>query len=108
MGKSGKVNRSEPTSVALVNEHVKQLFKIASWYGFLSKFSSENIVVAQAFAQSFDGKMVTVGSRTFEMTELVIARATQLSIDGETWFKGKPWFVKDLTSYLKSEFLDVN
>ena len=42
------------------------------------------------------------------MTELVIARATQLSIDGETWFKGKPLFVEDLTSYLKSEFLDVN
>ena len=64
--------------------------------------------MAQAFAQSFDGKMVTVGSRTFEMTELVITRATQLSIDGETWFKGKPLSIEDLTSYLKSEFLDVN
>lgn len=45
MGKSGKVNKSEPASIALVNEHVKQLFKTAGWYHFLSKFSGENIVV---------------------------------------------------------------
>jgi predicted glycosyltransferase len=84
MGKSGKVNRLEPANLVLVNERVKQLFKTAGWHRFLSKFSGENISVAQAFAQSFDGKMVTVGSRTFEMTKLIIARATQLSIDGET------------------------
>ena len=108
MGKSGKVNRSEPANLVLVNQRVKQLFKTIGWYYFLSKFSSENITMAQAFAQSFDGKTVTVGSRTFEMTKLVIAQATQLSIDGEMWFQGKPLSIKDLTSYLKSEFLDVN
>lgn len=108
MGKSEKVNRSEPASVVLVNEHVKQLFETTSWYHFLSKFSGENIVVAQAFAESFDGKTVTVGSRTFKMTKLIIARATQLSIDGEMWFKGKPLFSEDLTSYIKSEFVEVN
>ena len=108
MGKSGKVNRLEPASVVLVNERVKQLFKNASWHRFLSKFSSENIIVAQAFTQSFNGKMVTMGRKTFKMTKLVIARATQLSIDGEMWFKGTPLFFKDLTSYLKSEFVEVN
>lgn len=108
MGKSGKVNRSKPANVVLVNERVKQLFKTVGWHRFLSNFFGEKIAVAQAFVQSFDGKTVTVGSRTFEMTELVIARATQLSIDDETWFKGKPLFFEDLTSYLKSEFLDVN
>jgi len=108
MGKSGKVNMSEPANLVLVDERVKQLFKAAGWHRFLSKFFGENIVVAQAFAQSLDGKTVTVGSRTFEMTKLVIARATQLSIDGETWFKAKPLFLEDLTSYLKSEVLYVN
>ena len=108
MGKSGKVNRSELANLVLVDEHVKQLFKTTDCHCFLSKFSRENITVAQAFVKSFDGKTVTVGSRTFEMTKLVIARATQLSLDGEMWFKGKALFSKDLTSYVKSEFVDVN
>jgi hypothetical protein len=49
------------------------------WDIFIRKFEGYNLVVAQAFAQTFDGFRAKVGNLQLEVTEDSIARATGLS-----------------------------
>ena len=55
MGKSGTVNRVEPSTVDQSNEVVRQILQGSEFFNFLKKFSRENYGVSMAFAQSFDG-----------------------------------------------------
>ena len=73
MGKSGRPNRSEPSSTKYVDAHAKRLFQQVGWYGFLAKFSGENYSVAKSFAESFNGEWVTVGSLEFSIMQEFIS-----------------------------------
>ena len=55
MGKSGIVNRIEPSTVDQGNTTIQQILQGLGFYDFLQKFSGENYGVSMAFAQSFDG-----------------------------------------------------
>ena len=87
MGKSGIVNRVEPSSVDQSNEVVRQILQGSEFFNFLKKFSGENYGVSMAFAQSFDGQQVRVGSLKFKITEAFISEVTDLPMAGERWFK---------------------
>ena len=108
MGKIGKENPSEPTNTRFVDHCAKAQFQAAGWYRFLKKFSGENVAVAQAFAESFNGEHVKLGSWTFEISKTIIARATQLSATGESWYKRKTLFREDLNPYLKPEHENID
>ena len=72
------------------------------------KFSGENVAVAQAFVESYNGEKVKLGSLTFKISETIIARATQLSSIGESWYKIKTLFREDFNAYLKPEHENVD
>ena len=77
MGKEGKVNRSKHANTRFLDAREKQKFKFVGWYKFVQKFYGENVALAQAFAKSFNGKKVRLGSKTFNISEDIIARETQ-------------------------------
>ena len=78
------------------------------FYQFLQKFSSENYGMALEFAQSFDGKQVSIGSFSFKIIESFIAKATGLPMIGEKWYKKKTMRMGDFSSFLKPRFTMVD
>lgn len=52
MGKSGIVNRVEPSTVDQGNEVVQRILQGSEFYSFLQKFSRENSGVSMSFSQS--------------------------------------------------------
>jgi len=61
--------------------------KAHGWDIFLMKFEGYNLVVAQAFAQTFDGFRAKVGDVQLEVTKYFMAQAIGLPQEGEKWFK---------------------
>ena len=108
MGKSGTVNRIEPSTVDQSNEVVRQILQGLEFFNFLQKFSRENYGVSMAFAQSFDGQQVRVGSLKFKVTEDFISEATGLPMAGERWFKRKTVRIGDFTKFLKPQYSMVD
>ena len=108
MGKSGTVNRVEPSTVDQSNEAVRQILQGSKFFNFLKKFSGENYGVSTAFAQSFDGQQVRVGSLKFKITEAFIFEATGLPTTGEKWFKRKTVRIGDFTKFLKPQYSMVD
>ena len=54
-----------------------------------------------AFAQSFNGQQVSVGSLKFKVTKAFISKATGLPMVGERWYKKKTVRIGDFTTFLK-------
>ena len=54
-----------------------------------------------AFAQSFDGQQIRVGSLKFEVIEAFISEAIGLPMAGERWFKKNSVRIGDFTTFLK-------
>ena len=101
MGKSGIVNSIEPSTVDQGNAAIQRILEGSGFHDFLQKFSGENYGVAMAFAQSFDGQQVHVGSLKFKVTEAFISEATGLPMVGERWYKKKTMRIGDFTTFLK-------
>lgn len=62
MGKGGGLNILEPKNYQYYQENAKIWFQLAVWFNLIKKFSGENYEVSRAFAQTFDGKKVQIGS----------------------------------------------
>ena len=84
MGKSGKINRFEPTDISWVTKFPEcaVLFRAAGWFRFFEKITGFNPEVSHHFAQNFIDGTVTFNTLKFELTEDLIAEATSISIDG--------------------------
>ena len=106
MGKGGNVNRSEPENNRFFDARTKPQFKSVRWYNFLQKNSGENVALAQAFSESFDGEKVKLGSKNFKIFEAITACATQTFATGERWFKKKTLPI-EVSLYLKPEHVNV-
>ena len=59
------------------------------WLDFIRKFSSFNMVVSKASAESFDGVRAHVGDVEIKLSEKFISQAICLPQTGEKWYKGK-------------------
>ena len=68
MGKGGKVNILEPQGPEFCNWNTGVWFRVVGWYDFVTNFSGENYGVLRAFALSFNGVQVQLGSLRFEVT----------------------------------------
>ena len=77
-------------------------------YQFLQKFLGENYGMALAFAQSFDGKQVRLGSLKLEIIESFNAEAMSLPMTREKWYKKKTMRIGDFSTYLKPKFAMVD
>ena len=64
--------------------------------------------MALAFAQSFDGKQVSLGSFTFKIIESFIVEATGLPMLGKKRYKKKTMRIGDFSTFLKPQFSMVD
>ena len=60
------------------------------------------------FAQSFDGKNVSIGSLKFKIIDSLIAKATGLPMSREKWYKKKTMRIGDFSAFLKPQFAMVD
>ena len=92
-GKSGKVNRSEPTDLTWIEKlpDYAELFQQAGWLNFFRKIDGYNAQVSCKFAQSLKDDMVIFDALKFKLTVELIAEATGISNEGELWFKKLPF-----------------
>ena len=108
MGKSGIVNRVEPSNLEQIDMCAKEQLQKSGVYQFLHKFSGENYGMDLVFARSFDVKQVSLGSFTFKLTKSFIAEATSLPMTGDKWYKKKTMRIGDFSAYLKPQFAMVD
>lgn len=81
--------RSEPEGASLLDAYpsCSEVFKIGGWYDYCRGLAGNHLAVSKAFAKSFDGEKAEFKSLMPRVTEKSIAQATDLSIEGEKWFK---------------------
>ena len=101
MGKSGKINRYEPTdtSWAIKFPECVELFRTIGWFNFFERIDGFNPQVSHLFAQNFINETVTFSTLKFMLTEDLIVEAISVPTDGEAWFK------KILFSFDPNDFL---
>ena len=109
MGKSGRINRYEPTdtSWAIKFPECAELFRTLGWFNFFEKITGFNPEVSHHFAQNFINENITFNTLRFEVTEDLISEAIGVPTDGESWFKKIP-FSFDPNDFLlpRNETLD--
>ena len=80
MGKSGKINRAEPTDVGWI-ENIPgcvELFQQAGWMEFFKNIDEYNAEVSCRFAQCCKNDMVAFDTLKFRMTVELISEATRI------------------------------
>ena len=89
MGKSGKINRFEPTDTSWATKfrECAALFRAARWFSFFERITNFNAEVSHYFAQNLINGAVTFNTLKFELTEGLVVGATSIPMDGESWFK---------------------
>ena len=89
MGKSGKINKAEPTDVGWIEKlpGCVELFQQAGWMDFFMKIDGYNAEVSCRFAQCYKNDMETFDTLKFRLTVELIAEATGIKNEGEQWFK---------------------
>ena len=92
-GKSGKVNRAEPTDLTWIEKlpNCAELFQQAGWLNFFRKIDGYNVEVSCKFAQGLKNDMVTFNALKFKLTVELISEATGIKNEGEPWFKKLPF-----------------
>ena len=92
MGKSGKVNRAEPTDVGWMEKFpgCVELFQQAGWLEFIKRIDGYNTEVSYKFAQCYNQDMVVFDTLKFRLTVDLVAEATGIKNEGEMWFKKLP------------------
>ena len=89
MGTGSQPHWLAPADTELVDIVGKKLLKQDGCYRFLSKFSGENYGVVRKFAETYDGRRVTIGILDFIVDREFIFEETGLHQIGKLWFKGK-------------------
>lgn len=85
----GLVVRHEPVGIEFFYAYPKskKRFGKVGWILFLQKFQGYDNEVTKVFARSFDGVKAQIGDAQLILTYYFITEATELSRDGENWFK---------------------
>ena len=93
MGKSGKINRAEPTDVSWIEKFpgCVELFQNAGWLDFFKKIDGYNTEVSYQFSKSYNQDMIVFDTLRFKLTMELIAEATGIRNEGEAWFKKFPF-----------------
>ena len=92
-GKSGKVNRAEPSDITWVEKLLGcvELFQQVGWIDFFRRLDGYDAEVSCKFAQGLKNDMVTFGTLKFKLTVELISEATGIKNEGEPWFKKLPF-----------------
>ena len=93
MGKSGKVNRVEPTDIGWMEKlpGCVELFQQAGQLDFFKRIDGYNSEVSHQFAKSYKQDMIVFNTLKFKMTVYLVEEATGVNNEGEKWFKKLPF-----------------
>ena len=93
MGKSGKINRAEPTNVEWIEKlpGCVELFQQDGWLEVSKRIDGYNAEVSCKFAQCYKNDMVIFDTIKFKLTVELISEATGIKNEGEPWFKKLPF-----------------
>ena len=77
MGKSGKVNRAEPTDITWIDKlpQCVELFQQAGWLDFFKRIDGYNAEVSCRFAQCYKHALVVFDTLRFRLTVDLVAEA---------------------------------
>ena len=77
MGKSGKVNRDEPTDIGWIEELPRcvELFQEAGWLDLFKRIDGYNAEVSCRFAQCYKDDMVVFDTLKFRLTVDLVEEA---------------------------------
>ena len=89
MGRSGKINRFEPTDISWATKFPEcaTLFRAVRWFSFFERITSFNAEVTHYFAQNLINRAVMFNTLKLELTEGLVAESIGITMDGESWFK---------------------
>ena len=84
-GKSGKVNRAEPTDIGWIEKlpGCVEIFQQAGWLDFFNKIDGYNPKFSCRFAQGYKDDLVVFDTLKFRLTVDLIAEATRIKNEGE-------------------------
>ena len=93
MGKSGKVNRAEPTDIGWIDKlpECVELFQQAGWLDFFKRIDGYNAKFSCRFAQGYKDDMVVFDTLKFRLIVELVAEAIGVNNKGEMWFKKLPF-----------------
>jgi len=93
MGKSGKINRAEPSDLTWVQKlpDCAEMFQQAGWLSFFKKIEGFNSKVSCKFAKALKEDMIMMDALKFKLTVELISEATEIKNEGEHWFKKSPF-----------------
>ena len=78
MGKSGKINRAEPSDLTWVKKlpDCADMFEQAGWLSFFKKIDGFNSKVSCRFAKALKEDMIIMDALRFKLTVELISEAT--------------------------------
>ena len=102
MEKTNLPLRTELYGVWYLESHpqVAEFFKTAQVFDYCEKLTSFNQPLAEAFALSYNGRIVKFGREEFHVDEAAIAECTGLPRTGQSWFKTTKATDIEFRSYL--------
>ena len=92
MGKSGKINRAEPSDSTWVKKlpDCADMFEQAGWLSFFKKIDGFNSKVSCKFAKALKEDMIVMDALKFKLTVELISEATEIKNEGEHWLRSLP------------------
>ena len=102
MAKTNLPLRTELDGIWYLESHpqVAEFFKTAQVFEYCERLTSFNQPLAEAFAQSYNGRIVKFGREEFHVDEAAIAECTGLPRTGQSWFKTTKASDIEFRSYL--------
>jgi len=102
MAKTNLPLRTELDGVWYLESHpqVAEFFKSANIFDYCERLTSFNQPLAEAFAQSYNGRTVKFGREEFHVDEAAISECTSLPRTGQSWFKTTKASDIEFRSYL--------
>ena len=102
MAKTNLPLKTELDGVWYLESHpqVAEFFKSANVFDYCERLTSFNQPLAEAFAQSYNGRTVKFGREEFHVDEAAISECTSLPRTGQCWFKTTKASDIEFRSYL--------
>jgi hypothetical protein len=105
IAKGGVVLRKELQDISYLEAHPEscELFKSVGCYRFFQNLQGYHQGVTEAFAKGFDGFKIQLGPVLMKIDEASIETTTEMSGEGEKWFKTTSVKEIDFRPFLKKE-----
>jgi len=104
--KGGSALRCEPQILKLINydPSFRVSFEQVGCMKFCEKIQGFNVQLTKDFALNFNGVQTKIVDITFQVSQEIVAVATEIPVQGEKWFKGMPLDPTFYTDFLNPKY----